>query len=141
MLVTAAIRIDKTTNVASMDRPAWVTNEQHWHRSCREVVERCRDLMEGRLSVIEAARVLRELAFRVRAEEDPDFILFRAIDSESDALPIGPEREHWSTSALEREDSKIAAFEETWRSRALLSARNLTERYAWSSNTPEDSHQ
>jgi hypothetical protein len=75
-----------------MDRPAWVTNEHHWRENCREVVQCCRDLVEGRLGVIEAARVLRDLAFRVRAEEDSDFKLFRFLDSESDALPIGPKR-------------------------------------------------
>jgi hypothetical protein len=26
-------------------------------------------------------------------------LLFRVIDSESDALPVGPERAHWSTAA------------------------------------------
>ena len=70
--------------------------------------------MEGRLGVIEAARVLQELAFRVRAEEDPDFMLFRFLDSESDALPVGPQRQYWSVSALEREDAKIAAFEDAY---------------------------
>ena len=123
-----------------MDRPTWVTNEHHWRENCREVVQCCRDLMEGRLGVIEAARVLQELAFRVRAEEDPDLKLFRFLDSESDALPIGPQRQHWSVSALEREDAKVAAFEENWRSKACLSAANLAERYAGPSNPAEHHH-
>jgi hypothetical protein len=120
-----------------MDRPTWVTNEHHWRENCREVVQCCQDLMEGRLGVIEAARLLQELAFRVRAEEDPDFKLFRFLDSESDALPVGPQRQYWSVSALEREDAKVAAFEENWRGKACLSAANLAERYAGPANPAE----
>jgi hypothetical protein len=98
--------------------------------NCREIVERCHNLLDGRVGVIEAARSLTALAFRVRAEEDTDFLLFRVIGSESDALPVGPERAHWSAGALEREDARIAGFEDSWREQAMLSARNLADRYA-----------
>jgi hypothetical protein len=113
-----------------MDRPSWVTNEYHWRENCREIVQRARDVVEGRVGIIEAARVLKELAFRVRAEEDPDFVTFRVIDSESHPLPVGPERKNWSADALEREDAKIAAFEEHWLAKAVSSARSLAQRYA-----------
>jgi hypothetical protein len=113
-----------------MDRPDWVPNEHHGREDCREIVQRCQDLLEGRLGVIEAARRLKELAFRVRAEEDEDFLLFRVIDSESDALPVGPGRAHWSAAALEREDAKIAGFEDNWREQAMASARHSAEKYA-----------
>ena len=113
-----------------MDRPAWVTNEHQWRDNCREIVQRCQDLLDGRVGVIEAARSLKEWAFRVRAEEDEDFTLFRVIDSESDALPVGPERAQWSTAALEREVARIAGFGDNWREHALAAARNLAQRYA-----------
>ncbi len=113
-----------------MDRPDWVTNESYWRDCCREVVECCRDLLEGRVGVIAAARRLSGLAFEVRAGHDPDFVLFRALDSESDALPVGEVRQYWSAAALEREDAKIAAFEENARRDACLAAGRLAERYA-----------
>jgi hypothetical protein len=112
-----------------VERPAWVTNEHQWHVNCREVVQHCQDLLEGRVGVIQAARHLMELAFRVRDEDDQDFLLFRVIDSESDALPVGSERAHWSAVALEREDARIAAFEGNWRERAMASARALAQKY------------
>jgi hypothetical protein len=113
-----------------MDRPIWVTNEQEWLANCREIVRRARDLIEGRANVIESARALFGLSFRVRAERDPDFQRFAGIDSESDALPVGPERDNWSRSALEREDAKIVAFQERWRDQAVESAKRLIEKYA-----------
>ena len=120
-----------------MDRPAWVSNEHQWREDCREIVECCRDVVEGRLGVIEAARRLKGLALSVRDESDPDFMLFRALDSESDALPVGPVRQYWSVSALEEEDAKIAAFEENARRVACLAARRLAERYGEASHPSE----
>jgi hypothetical protein len=47
-------------------------------------------------------------------------------------LPIGVERATWVPHALAREDVKIKPEEEEWPDRAMQSARNLKERYAWS---------
>lgn len=43
--------------------------------------------------------------------DDPEFVLFGAIASEVDGLPIGGARQHWSAEALEREDRKLASYE------------------------------
>jgi hypothetical protein len=117
-----------------MDRPSWVTNEQTWLKDCRRIAARTRDLLEGRLGVIAAAREFAELEFLVRASDDPDFITFNAIRSQADHLPIGPERQHWSASALTREDKEIEAVEDFYRERAFAAARNLLARYSASSN-------
>ncbi len=69
-----------------MKRPDWATNEFHWRANCREIVDRSQDLLDGRLGVIPAARALRGLSFRVRAENDEDFGLFRLIDND----PVHP---------------------------------------------------
>ena len=90
-----------------MKQPDWSTNEYYWHANCQEIVERSQDLVDGRVGVIQAARALRGLAYRVRAEADADFRQFRVIDSERDALPAGPERAQESAIALEREDARI----------------------------------
>ncbi len=35
----------------------------------------------------------------------------------------------WSATALEREDARIAAFEDNWRAQAVTAARNLILKY------------
>jgi hypothetical protein len=80
--------------------------------------------------VIEAARLLWKLSYRVQAEWDPDFVTFRGIYSESDAFPVGPERQNWATEALKREDAKIASFEAHWRPKAIAAAANLAKKYS-----------
>jgi hypothetical protein len=66
--------------------------------------------------------VLRRLAYKVRYECDTDFVFFRGIDSESDHLPVGEERQHWSAPGLERDDEKVRAYEDKRREQALQSA-------------------
>lgn len=113
-----------------MDRPAWVTNEASWIKTCKKVLARARDLEEKRIGVIVCAREMCKLAFWLRAENDQDFIVFRAIASESDELPAGPERQHWLESALQKEDVKISKFENIWHSAALKAAQSLKKKYA-----------
>jgi hypothetical protein len=113
----------------SGSRPEWVTNEASWLKNRRRVVARARDLIDGRIGVIVCAREMSKLAFWLREQNDPSFMIFRGIDSESDALPAGPEREFWSASALREQDQKIDAFEGSWRDAAMQAAKDLVEKY------------
>ncbi|HRN82095.1 MULTISPECIES: hypothetical protein [Nitrosomonas] len=90
---------------------------------------RARDLVEGRIGVIVCAREMSKLAFWLREQNDPSFATFRGIDSESDTLPAGPERQYWSESALREEDEKIRVAEDLWRTVAMEAARALMEKY------------
>jgi hypothetical protein len=113
-----------------MTPPTWVTNEQSWRKDCRRVVARAGDLLAGRLGVIAAAQQLAKLRFWLRADDDPDFSVFTAINSESDHLPTGAERQHWATDALKDKDVEIRAIEEFYREDALEAARKLQAKYA-----------
>lgn len=112
-----------------MDRPKWVRNEAEWRSDCNAIVRSARDLIDGRKGVIESARALRRLGQKVRADGDPDFTLFIAIDSESDSFPVGDERKNWALPALEHEDVKIGSFEKAWRGQAVNAARRLFDKY------------
>ncbi len=83
------------------------------------------------MGVIETARALYPLAVWTKVENEPDFLLFRAIESETDHLPVGPVREKWAAHALAQEDVKIRAVENHWRAQALEAATRLAERYQW----------
>ena len=113
-----------------MEPPAWVTNEQSWRRNCRRIVARCGDLLDGRIGVIAAAQQLSKLRHWVRADDDPDFQIFIAIESESDHLPTGNERQHWAPDALKTKDVEIREIEEFHRAGALEAARKLQAKYA-----------
>lgn len=86
-------------------------------------------LLEGRIGVIEASRELNHLRFEVDAENDPDFITFVAIDSETDHLPVGTVRRDWGPDALEAKDRESREYEEASREDAYRAARNLLKKY------------
>jgi hypothetical protein len=114
-----------------MKIPPGVWNEELWRKHCRRIRDRALDLLEGRLGVIETSRVMLPLAYWTKVQNEPEFLLFCAIASETDDLPVGDVRAHWAADALEREDVRIEAAEKLWREQALSAAEKLVERYRW----------
>lgn len=114
-----------------MKIPPGVRNEALWRKHCRKIRARALDLLEGRLSVIETARFMLPLAYWTKVQNESEFLLFRAIASETDDLPVGNVRAHWAADALEREDVRIEAAEKLWREQALSAAEELVKRYQW----------
>jgi hypothetical protein len=110
-------------------RPEWVTDEPSWLNDWQAVVTQAQALLEGRVGVIVCARHMTRLAFQLREEHDPNFIVFRGIDSESDCLPAGAERGNWSSTALVEEDRKISVAENQWREVAKNAASKLIAKY------------
>jgi hypothetical protein len=115
-----------------MNRPDSIRNEAKWIVDCAKIRARARDLIEGRISLFEASEKLSMLAMRVHAKDDPDLWIFRLILGEFVGIPAGAERRHWAPHALVREDLKIRNLEAIWRDRAVVAAKRLVERYAWS---------
>jgi hypothetical protein len=73
-----------------------------------EVVATASRLIAGRISFVEGVRTLVGLRTLVSPlDQDPDFMLFVAIDSESDHLPGREQRQHWppngSTDAIAKQ--------------------------------------
>ena len=98
----------------------------------QKVVGIARQLLAGRIGVIEAARQIDALrGDRVGLDEfDLDFVTFLAIDSETDDLPVGQNRSHWAADALAQKDLEIARCEELYRAQALQAASHLVARFA-----------
>jgi hypothetical protein len=115
-----------------MQRPETLRNEAKWIRDCTKIRARALELLEEKISLIDAALAFHKLAIWTHAQSDPDLSLFSRVNDDLLGLPIGPERAHWATYALDREDLKIKAVVDKWRQPALDAAGRLVERYAWS---------
>jgi hypothetical protein len=115
-----------------MKPPVGITDEPKWIRHCCQIHARAKELREGKISLIQASVALGPLASWTRAASEPDFEVFRRLRDELIGLPIGSERKWWAAHALAREDTKIHAIEEKWRSKAMKAASNLEAKYAWS---------
>jgi hypothetical protein len=115
-----------------MKPPKGITDEPKWIRQCSQIHARAKELREGKISLAEASVALGPLASWTRSESEQDFEVFRRLRDELIELPIGRERKHWAADALAREDIKIQAIEEKWRTKAMKAAGNLEAKFAWS---------
>jgi Protein of unknown function (DUF2489) len=115
-----------------MKPPKGITDEPKWIRHCCQIHARAKELREGKIGLAEASVALGPLASWTRAESERDFEVFRQLRDELVELPIGPERKLWAADALAREDIKLQAIEDKWRSKAMKAAGNLETKYAWS---------
>jgi hypothetical protein len=115
-----------------MQRPATIRNELKWIKDCTKIRARSLELLDGKISLIDAALALQKLAAWTHAQSDPDLSVFNRILGDLLGLPIGSERSYWAPHALAREDSKIKAVVDKWQQPALDAARKLVDRYTWS---------
>ena len=115
-----------------MQRPETLRNESKWIKDCTKIRARALELIDGKISLIDAALALHKLAIWTHAQSDPDLSLFNRILDDLLGLPIGSERSYWAAHALPREDLKIKAVVDQWQQPALDAATRLVDRYAWS---------
>jgi hypothetical protein len=112
-----------------MIRPDWVTTEQHWLNDCADVAQICKNYLSGDSTLIETSRELVRYAHRLRETNDPDFIFFIAVDSETDHLPVGKWREGWAADSLEKKDKEVKEIEAFYRSDAMSAAQSILNKF------------
>ncbi len=107
-----------------------MSQEHHIQKQKDRVVGIANGVLAGQIGIIEGARKLAYLRWKVTDDEfDPDFIPFVAVDSETDALPIGEERARWTSNALAEKDREIKHAEDFYREKILAACRVLLTRY------------
>lgn len=92
--------------------------------------ETARSMIDGNLSFLEGARVLSSLRHDAEVSDgDDDFMAFVVIDSETDDIPIGEVRQHWSIDALNKLDPEIKEAEEWARGVGFEACQSLVRRF------------
>lgn len=78
-----------------------MSNEAYLDHCRFSIVRTAADMLEGRVGLLIGSRKLRSLLFEFGVERlGPELLVFTAIDSETDALPIGDVRQYWDEGAL-----------------------------------------
>jgi hypothetical protein len=94
-------------------------------------LETAEAVVSGRLGMIEGCRLLHALGLDLVPDvrSDADFVVFDAVDSETDALPTGSARRYWDPVALRREDREVQRAEAMYRDEVVAACRHLIDRF------------
>jgi hypothetical protein len=96
-----------------------------------EVVLTAQAMLSGETSYILGARKLDSLRHEIPGMDgDQDFMVFVAIVSETDSLPVAAVREHWDALKLDELQPEIEASEAWAKSHAELVCTKLVTRFS-----------
>ncbi len=95
------------------------------HLRAKEIAQA---VLDGRTTLLEAARELVSLAHSEAVAELEDRRFIIAVASETDHLPVGEVRKLWASYALKEKDVEIARAEELYRADFLETCRRILKR-------------
>jgi hypothetical protein len=95
-----------------------------------KIVAICEATLAEEIGIIAASRRLSALGSELFDGRHEDFIIFDAVDTETDHLPVDIERRNWSAEALKRKDVEIAKAEAFYKNDVIEACRKLIERFA-----------
>ena len=104
-----------------------VANPVAW--PLRDALKVARAVLDGELNIIEGSIELARYAHDVVPDwrVDPDFVVFGALASETDHLPVSRVRHLWSASALSKADEEMEAITIRHRPIVQRACENLIE--------------
>ena len=66
-----------------------------------------RDILDGKLDILNGCARLTKQLYAAGLRDDPDSRVFIGVESETDHLPYGNDRQYWAAEALRRKDKEI----------------------------------
>ena len=92
-------------------------------------------VVSGDLGIIAGCRQLRQLGHDVVIDSrvDPDFVVFTAVESVTDHLPLEEQRPLWLPSAFAEKQVEVERYEADWRDDVLRACRSVIERFGHAS--------
>ena len=112
--------------------PSKMTNEEYVKLQKNRVVKIANKLLNDDIGIIEGSRLLSSLRHEVtdeREQLDPDFLIFVVIDSDTDSLPVGKQREYWADYALVAKDKEVKQAEDFYREDVMQACKVLIARF------------
>ena len=108
-----------------------MSNNEHVKKMQARIGEVAWGMLDGSVHYLEGSIELASLRHEIGAyENDPDFIVFVAILSEIDNLPLGRSRTDWSAQALAPHGREFKKSIEWAKEISLPQCRSLAERFS-----------
>ncbi len=85
-----------------------MSHEEYVAMQRRRVVELARNILAGGIDVLDGSSKIASLRGELDIDlDDDDLMAFVAVESETDALPVGAEALNWSPEALARKQPEL----------------------------------
>lgn len=125
---TAELQLPKGFSSAMSEN---MSHEQYVLSVRQRIVKTAQAMLDGEMTYLLGARALATLRYDAEVEnDDADFMLFVAIDSDTDDFPLGLVRELWDQSALEKLQPQIDEAENWAKKHAEPSCAKLVARFS-----------
>lgn len=95
-----------------------------------ELTALARAFVSEELGVTECVRQLVPILRELELDHEESLIMLVGAESDLDGFPLGPVRDHWSESALARQDKERCKVEELYRADVLQCCRYAIEKFA-----------
>jgi len=97
----------------------------------REAADVARAIVDGQRGICDGCRALARLAHDLVPDwrVDPDFVVFGALDSESDRFPLGTVRDRWDPTALAALDIERLDMERRAEPEVMAACRSILARF------------
>ncbi|WP_231739068.1 DUF2489 domain-containing protein [Herbaspirillum rubrisubalbicans] len=106
------------------------TNENYAKAIRHKIASTAKSMLEGELSFLSGARILASLRHEFPSgADDRDFLVFVAVDSETDHFPLGEPCQHWDKQSLEQLQPEIELAEERARVFSSPACASLLNRF------------
>ena len=94
-------------------------------------IDLARNILEGEVGVIAGCIQMNRIGHELfdRPEEDEDFVIFIAIDSETDHLPTEKTSKFWDNTILKEKQIEINNIENYYRDYVFTACRSIIKRY------------
>lgn len=110
-------------------------NESEILTARRRILKAAQDMLAGKLLYVEGARKILADQETARLDEwDADLLPFVGIVSETDALPLGEERQYWQAATLDARQAEINQKEAWARAFGEPHCRTIVERFSREGN-------
>jgi len=107
-----------------------MTHEEYVQKQRQRVGNIAKEMIDGTIDYLEGAREVSILFHEVEvSQDDPDFIAFVAVVSETDNLPIGESRKYWAKESLVRLEPEIQEAIRWAKEVSLPQCKSLIQRF------------
>ena len=103
------------------------TREDYLRTICTDALKAIDDYAHQRITIVDAVRCLKSVCTELGIQLDNPFVIFAAVESESDHLPSSVQRHLWDKQALLKADKEIEELNRYYRSTIAGATSALSE--------------